>query len=103
MPRRRISEFNKGLRKPGSSMIRQRRNYRAARVHFVSQSRCQFRVFRYIDIDAGAKADETEPLAPREAVAFANVAENAPGDEPRDLHADHVGAPGRSQPQCVAL
>src|SRR5882672_12823518 len=103
MPRRRISVFRRGLRKPGSSMIGEGGENRAARVHLVAERGDGPRVLGEVDVDARAEADETEPLSPRETVALADVAQDAPRNQAGDLHAGHICAAAGLQPQGVAL
>src|SRR5205814_1577130 len=52
---------------------------------------------------ARAEADAAEPSPPRQAVALVDTAQNAPRDQACHLDAGHVRAPGRTQPQRVAL
>src|SRR6266571_4034797 len=103
MPRLRISVFSSGLRKPGSSMARERGDHRARCLDLVAQRRREGGVGGDIDLHAGAEADEAEALAARKDVALANIAEYAPRDESGDLHAGDIGAPGGAQPERVAL
>src|SRR5882672_12587023 len=99
MPRRRISVFSNGRRRSGSSMTRQRSDYRVGRVNLVPQRGNDLRVHRKVDVHPRAEPYEAETLAADEAVSLANVAKNAPSDQAGDLHAGDVDAFGRAQPQ----
>src|SRR5260370_17190118 len=90
MPRRRISVFSSGRRRSGSSMARQRRDYRVGRVNLVPQRSNDLRVHREVDVHPRAEPYEAETLAADEAVSLANVAKNAPGDQAGALHAGDV-------------
>src|SRR5688572_25799810 len=52
---------------------------------------------------AGAEADEAVALAAREPLPGTRVAQDAPGDQPSDLHASDVGPAWRPDPQRIAL
>src|SRR6266571_5697389 len=84
-------------------MMRQRGNHRAGSVNLVSQCSHEIRVFGDVNVHAGAEADETEPLTPCQAVSLVDIAQNSPRDQSCDLHAGHVRAADRTQPQRVAL
>src|SRR5216684_1518600 len=99
MPRRRISVFSSGRRRSGSSMTRQRRDYRVGRVDLVPQRSHDLRVHREVDVHPRAESYEAETLAADESVSFANVAKNAPSNQPGDLYAGDVDTFGRAQPQ----
>src|SRR5258707_15813089 len=86
MPRRRISVFSSGRRRPGSSMARQRRDYRVGRVDLVPQRSHDLRVHREVDVHPGTEPYESVTLAADESVSFANVAKNAPSNQAGDLY-----------------
>src|SRR5258705_10819985 len=99
MPRRRISVFSNGRRRSGSSMTRQRSDYRVGRVNLVPQRGNDLRVHRKVDVHPRAEPYEAETLAADEAVSLANVAKNAPSDQSADLHPGCVDAIDHPLPQ----
>src|SRR5436305_3983707 len=60
-------------------------------------------VERQVHVHARAEADEAEALSAGEVRAGGNIAQDASGDQARDLHAGDVGAATRAQPDRIAL
>src|SRR4051812_19230532 len=71
--------------------------------HLLANRRLDLGVERQVHVHARAEADEAEALAPRELAARANIAQDAPRNQPGDLHAGDVLAIARMQPDGVAL
>src|SRR5258708_1655740 len=84
-------------------MIRKRGDHGARRVDLVTQRRRDRRALWDVEVHARAEANEAETLAAGEAVAFSNIAENAPSDQACNLYAGHIGPFRGAQPQRVAL
>src|SRR5471032_2029556 len=72
-------------------------------LHLVADRHARFRAQRKVEIDPRAEADEPVALSPREPLAGLHVAEDAPRDEARDLHAGKLGAVVHAQDEGVAL
>src|SRR3954463_9978417 len=71
--------------------------------YLLANRRLDLGVERQVHVHARAEADEAEALAPRELAARANIAQDAPRNQPGDLHAGDVLAIARMQPDGVAL
>src|SRR5487761_1919293 len=76
---------------------------RAGSIHLVAQRRLDARVGWQVHIDARAEADEAVALPAREFVSRLYVAQDAPRDQARHLHAGDVNAGVGSDPQRIAL
>src|SRR6185312_12084679 len=76
---------------------------RRRRLHDVADGGARLRVGRQVDVDTRAEADEAVARAARDAIAGLDVAEDAPRDEPRDLHDGDVDALAGAKVQRVAL
>src|SRR5262249_16624905 len=58
---------------------------------------------RQIDIDARTKADQSEPLPYSDAVAFGKEGDDAPRDQPCNLHDPNFGTAGRADDEGAPL
>src|SRR5688572_1830597 len=81
----------------------QPRQHRFGGVHLLAEGRDELGVERQVDVDAGAEADEAEPLAFAQRGTRLDVAKDAARDQARHLHAGDVLAVGHAQPERVAL
>ena len=59
--------------------------------------------FRQIEIGAAAEADDAEPVARLHRIALADIAQDAPGDQPGDLHHRQVAAIRQAERDGVAF
>src|SRR5437867_11926271 len=84
-------------------MIGKRGDHCARRVDLVTQRHRDRRAFWDVEVHARTEANKAETLAPCEAVAFSNIAENTPCDQAVNLYAGDIGPFRGVQPLRVTF